>query len=48
MKLSECLFFTDENIDPKLVEFLREKGFDVYDTKENNLFGSSDAFLLEK
>jgi len=47
MKLSECLFFTDENIDPQLVVFLRENGFDVYDVKENNLYGSSDAFLLE-
>ena len=47
MKLSECLFFTDENIDPQLVVFLRENGFDVYDVKENNLYGSSDAVLLE-
>lgn len=47
MKLSECLFFTDENIDSQLVVFLRENGFDVYDVKENNLYGSSDAFLLE-
>lgn len=47
MKLSDCLFFTDENIDPFLVAFLRDKGFDVFDTKENNLFGSNDASLLE-
>ncbi len=47
MKLSDFLFFTDENIDPFLVAFLREKGFDVFDTKENNLFGSKDAFLLD-
>jgi hypothetical protein len=37
MKLSDFLFFIDENIDPLLVAFLREKGFDVFDTKENNL-----------
>ena len=47
MKLSNFLFFTDENIDPFLVTFLREKGFDVFDTKENNLFGAKDAFLLD-
>jgi predicted nuclease of predicted toxin-antitoxin system len=47
MKLSNCLFFTDENIDLFLVTFLREKGFDVFDNKENNLFGSMDAFLLD-
>ena len=47
MKLSDFLFFTDENIDPLLVAYLREKGFDVFDTKENKLNGSSDAFLLE-
>ncbi len=47
MKLSSFSLFTDENIDPFLVVFLREKGFDVFDVKENNLNGSSDAFLLE-
>ncbi|RDB04402.1 DUF5615 family PIN-like protein [Runella aurantiaca] len=47
MKLSDFLFFTDENIDPLLVVFLREQGLDVFDTKENNLFAASDAFLLD-
>jgi predicted nuclease of predicted toxin-antitoxin system len=47
MKLIDFSFFTDENIDPLLVKFLREKGFDVFDAKENELFGSSDAFLLD-
>lgn len=47
MKLSDFLFFTDENIDPALVIFLREQGLDVFDTKENNLFASSDAVLLD-
>ncbi len=47
MKFSDYLFFTGENIDPLLVLFLREKGLDIFDTKENNLFGTSDAFLLD-
>lgn len=47
MKLSDFLFFTDENMDPALVIFLREQGLDVFDTKENNLFASSDAVLLD-
>jgi predicted nuclease of predicted toxin-antitoxin system len=47
MNLSDFSLFTDENIDPFLVVFLREIGFDVFDVKESNLNGSSDAFLLE-
>jgi predicted nuclease of predicted toxin-antitoxin system len=47
MKLSDFLFFTDENIDPLLVYFLRNSNFDVFDVKENELFGASDEFLLD-
>jgi predicted nuclease of predicted toxin-antitoxin system len=47
MKLSDFTFFTDENIDPLLVSFLREDGFDVLDTVESNLFGYPDIFLLD-
>lgn len=46
-KLSDYTFLTDENIDPELVSFLRENGFNVFDVKENQLFGSSDETLLE-
>jgi predicted nuclease of predicted toxin-antitoxin system len=46
-KLTDYTFLTDENIDPQLVSFLREFGFDVFDVKENKLFGSSDETLLE-
>lgn len=40
MNLSDFSLFTDENIDPFLVVFLREIGFDVFDVKESNLNGS--------
>ena len=47
MELTDFSFFTDENIHPSLVDLLRTKGFDVFDTKENNLFGATDAHLLK-
>ena len=47
MKLSDFLLFTDENIDPLLVDFLRKNNFDVFDVKESALSGSSDKLLLE-
>lgn len=46
MNLSDFSLFTDENIDPIVVTFLRKQGFDVFDVKENNLSGSADALLL--
>ncbi len=47
MKLNDCKFLTDENIDPYLVKFLRKMGFDIFDVKEENLYQSTDAFLLD-
>lgn len=46
-KLKEYSLFTDENVDIRITNWLRDKGFDVFDTKESGLFGSSDEFLLE-
>jgi predicted nuclease of predicted toxin-antitoxin system len=46
-KLSDYTFLNDENVDPQLISFLREIGLDVFDVKENKLFGSSDETLLE-
>lgn len=39
---------TDENVSPKVVSWLREKGLDVIDTKEENWHGQEDELLLEK
>lgn len=46
MRLSEYKLFTDENIDPIIVEFLRGHGFDVSDIKENGWFGRKDVDLM--
>lgn len=35
MKISSLKFLTDENISPRIVTFLRKKGIDVVDVKEN-------------
>lgn len=39
---------TDENIAKSLVKALREKGYDVKDIKEENLFGISDREVIKK
>jgi len=36
------MFLTDENIPPKVVEFLRSKGYKVKDVREDCLQGISD------
>lgn len=46
MKLKDLLLFTDENIDPEFLKYLRVQGFDVFDVKENDLSGSMDDVLL--
>ena len=40
-------FISDENIDSEVVSFLRKAGYDVFDIKENNLFGTEDKLILE-
>lgn len=40
------MFLTDENIPPKVVEFLRSKGYKVKDVKEDYLQGISDDKLI--
>jgi len=40
------MFLTDENIPPKVVEFLRNKGYKVKDVREENLNGISDDALI--
>jgi predicted nuclease of predicted toxin-antitoxin system len=46
MKFQELQLFTDENIDTEFLGYLRSKGFNVFDIKENNLSGSMDDVLL--
>ena len=47
MTLENLRFITDENIDVEVFEFLREQGLDVFDIKEERLFGLSDRAILE-
>lgn len=46
MTLANYKLFTDENIDPAIVQFLRTIGFDVMDVKENGWFGEADINLM--
>jgi len=46
--LSAPKILADENVSPKVVSYLRGKGLDVIDTKEENWQGQEDEFLLEK
>ncbi len=47
MKFSDYPLLTDENIDPAVVGFLRQVGFDVLDVTEESLIGSSDRHLIQ-
>ncbi len=46
MKLTDCAFLTDENIDAAVVAWLRERGHEVFDIKEEGLFGLMDEEIL--
>lgn len=46
MRLKECKFLADENIDPAVVAFLQSCGFDVQDVKNEDLAGTDDLTLL--
>ena len=48
MKLLEIKLLTDENISPKVVTFLRQSGFDVIDTKEQQWFGTSEFVFANR
>ena len=47
MQLSDYMLLADENVSPRVVSFLREKGFDVLDVKESGMNGTSDHILME-
>ena len=40
------MFLADENVPPKVIEFLRSKGYKVKDVREDNLQGISDNELI--
>lgn len=46
MTLNSYKLLTDENIDPVIVAFLRQHGFDTSDVKENGWFGMKDIDLM--
>jgi predicted nuclease of predicted toxin-antitoxin system len=46
LKLRDFGLLTDENIDPEVVAFLRQTGFDELDTVENGWQGVQDIRLL--
>jgi predicted nuclease of predicted toxin-antitoxin system len=46
MNWSNFKFLTDENIDIEVVELLKNQGFDVFDIKEQALWGLSDSNII--
>lgn len=48
MKLRDFGMLSDENIDPDVIVFLRQTGFDVWDVCENAMQGSTDVDLLRR
>lgn len=48
MNFTSLKILADENISPKIVKHLRERNFDVLDTKEQNWCGKEDAFILKQ
>lgn len=48
MKLREFGLLTDENLDPDVVQWLIDLGFDVLDVARSKLHGSPDVDLLRR
>ncbi len=46
MKLSEFTFLTDENMPPRAVAWLKNRGLDVFDIKSEGLGGTPDEDIL--
>ncbi|MEE9295650.1 MAG: DUF5615 family PIN-like protein [Phycisphaerae bacterium] len=47
MKLRDFGLLADENINPAVIEYLRQRQFDVLDVKERSLAGRTDSELLQ-
>jgi predicted nuclease of predicted toxin-antitoxin system len=48
VKLRDFGLLTDENIDPDVIAFLRQNGFDVWGVCDNGMQGSTDVDLLRR
>jgi len=48
LKLRDFALFTDENVAPEVVQFLRDGGFDVSDVAENGWQGDSDDIQMRR
>lgn len=48
MKLHDFGLLTDENLDPDVVAWLRQQGFDVADVCDDGFQGSTDIALLQR
>jgi len=46
MKISDFSLLTDENLHPEVITYLRNKGFDVLDVKEQEWHGKKDSDIL--
>lgn len=46
MQLSQFKFLTDENMPPRAVEWLRHRGYDIFDIKSEGLGGTPDEDIL--
>lgn len=46
MKLCDCKFLADENVDPAIVAWLRSEGYDVASVVEMGLQGCADVDVL--
>ena len=47
MLLSQFTFLTDENMPFRVIEWLKNKGFDVFDIKEQSLSSSPDTTVMK-
>jgi predicted nuclease of predicted toxin-antitoxin system len=48
MMLAKYDFLADENIDPRIVQWLRSEGCDVWDVREQNWTSETDESLLQR
>jgi len=48
MKFADLKLLADENVSPRVVSFLRQKGMDIIDAKEEKWQGKDDEYLLRK
>jgi len=46
VRLTEFPLLTDENLDPAVVQYLRDQNFDVLDIAEQRMFGKTDVEIL--